>query len=71
MDTFTMSSVKLCLMDSFSLDETQNSEIDDYDLIDKDPEEFRRRGMEAYGITDTQLSVVTPYEIHSILTVNI
>lgn len=45
--------------------------IDDYDLIDKDPEEFRRRGMEAYGINDTQLSVVTPYEIHSILTVNI
>ncbi|MEC0169738.1 hypothetical protein [Paenibacillus graminis] len=46
-------------------------DIDDYELIDKDPEEFLRRGMEAYGITKDQLSVVTPYEIHSILTVNI
>ncbi|WP_179089655.1 hypothetical protein [Paenibacillus odorifer] len=45
--------------------------IDDYDLIDKDPEEFRRRGMVAYGITEDQLSVVKTYEIHSILTVNI
>lgn len=41
--------------------------VDDYDLIDKDPEEFKRRGMEAYSITKSQLSVVTPYEIHSIL----
>lgn len=45
--------------------------IHDYDLIDLDPEEFLRRGREAYGITEDQLSVVTPYEIHSILTVNI
>ncbi|WP_156118613.1 hypothetical protein [Paenibacillus sp. FSL P4-0081] len=44
--------------------------IDDYDLIDKDPEECRRRGMEAYGITEAQLSVVTTHEIHSILIVN-
>lgn len=44
--------------------------IDDYDLIDKDPEECKRRGMETYGITEAQLSVVTPYEIHSILIVN-
>ncbi len=47
------------------------SAIYDYELIDSDPEEFLRRGMEAYGITDDQKSVVTPYEIHSILTVNI
>lgn len=47
-----------------------SSMIDDYDLLDKDPEECRRRGMEAYGITEAQLSVVTPYEIHSILIVN-
>ncbi|HEY2492694.1 MAG TPA: hypothetical protein VGI33_07280 [Paenibacillus sp.] len=46
-------------------------EIDDYYLMDEDPEEFLRKGMEAYGITEPQLSVVTPYEIHSILTVNI
>ncbi|MNC08780.1 hypothetical protein D3C75_563820 [compost metagenome] len=45
-------------------------EIDDYDLMELDPEEFLRRGMEAYGITESQLSVVTPYEIHSILIVN-
>lgn len=44
--------------------------IDDYDLIDKDPEECKRRGMEAYGISESQLSVVIPYEIHSILIVN-
>lgn len=44
--------------------------IDDYDLIDKDPEEFLRRGMEAYGLTESQISVVTTYEIHSILIVN-
>ncbi|MFE4709504.1 hypothetical protein ACFRAM_01410 [Paenibacillus sp. NPDC056722] len=45
--------------------------IDDYDLIDKDLEECLRLGREAYGITETDLSVVRPYEIHSILTVNI
>ncbi|WP_160311796.1 hypothetical protein [Paenibacillus sp. IHB B 3415] len=44
-----------------------NTMIDDYDLIDKDPEECRRRGMEANGITESQLSVVTPHEFHSIL----
>lgn len=49
----------------------QRSDISDFNLIDEDFEEFQRRGMEAYGITDTQLSVVTPNEIHSILTVNI
>lgn len=44
--------------------------IEDYNLIDKDPEECKRRGMEVYGITEDQLSVVTPYEMHSILIVN-
>lgn len=48
-----------------------NDDISDFNLYDEDFEEFRRRGLEAYGITDDQLSVVTPYEIHSILTVNI
>ncbi|GGF73027.1 hypothetical protein GCM10010912_17800 [Paenibacillus albidus] len=48
-----------------------NEVIHDYDLFDKDPEEFLRRGRETYGITESQISVVTPYEIHSILTVNI
>jgi hypothetical protein len=48
-----------------------NNDVSDYSLIDEDFEEFQRRGLEAYGITEDQLSVVTPYEIHSILTVNI
>lgn len=50
--------------------ELNSNGIDDYELLDKDPEECKRRGMEAYGITESQLSVVTPYEIHSILIVN-
>ncbi|MCL6605533.1 MAG: hypothetical protein K6T94_21925 [Paenibacillus sp.] len=45
--------------------------IDDYDLMDKDPAEFLRRGLEAYGLDASQLSVVNTHEIHSILTVNI
>lgn len=49
---------------------SNSTEIDDYDLLEKYPDECRRRGMEAYGITEDQLSVVTPYEIHSILIVN-
>ncbi|MDH6373551.1 hypothetical protein M2444_005383 [Paenibacillus sp. PastF-3] len=48
-----------------------NDDISDFNLFDEDFVEFQRRGMEAYGITEDQLSVVTPYEIHSILTVNI
>lgn len=48
----------------------QKNELSDYNLIDEDFEEFQRLGMEAYGITDDQKSVVTPYEIHSILIVN-
>ncbi|QUL57554.1 hypothetical protein KDC22_14385 [Paenibacillus tritici] len=47
-----------------------NEDISDYNLFDDDFEEFQRRGMEAYGITESQLSVVTPYEMHSILIVN-
>ncbi|WP_179281605.1 hypothetical protein [Paenibacillus sp. VTT E-133280] len=46
-------------------------DVSDFNLYDEDFEEFQRRGMEAYGITEDQLSVVTPYKVHSILTVNI
>ncbi|WP_157794124.1 hypothetical protein [Paenibacillus donghaensis] len=48
----------------------QRSDISDFDLIDEDFEEFQRRGLESFGITDTQISVVTPHDIHSILIVN-
>lgn len=47
-----------------------NSDISDFNLIDEDFEEFQRRGLESYGITKEQISVVTPHDIHSILIVN-
>lgn len=48
----------------------KGNDTEDFELIDRDFEEFLRLGHEAYGITETDLSVVTPYEIHSILIVN-
>ncbi|MEK4188083.1 hypothetical protein [Paenibacillus sp. FSL L8-0494] len=44
--------------------------IHDYDLFDKDFEEFLRQGFESYGIPEGRESVVNMDEIHSILIVN-